>query len=328
MIKVSTLRGALRDRLGRWATAPDGKARPDAPFGRGPFAARVLGRVIDAAAFLGCRLPRPVASVFAAIGGHAEWALRPGKRRTLAENLAHAIGSPPSSAAAVRDLVRREVVNEARRSVDLLWAIGRPTSLLANVEVIGVENAVAALARGKGMVLAGAHVGGWEVVAAVPAAVLPAPTTVLVADNWLAWAIQHVRTTSGLRVAYRTASPVALARVLQRGEALLVLGDDATGADPRRHRVRFCDSYAALPSGVVTLARLTEAPIVPFAVLPMGPRRWRGVLEPPIEPPPRDSGIEGEADALQQLADRWGALVQAHPDQWAASFPIAWDTVR
>ena len=310
--------------IGRWSTAPDGKARPDAPFGRGPIAARVLGRVIDGAAFVGCRLPVPVASAFAVLGGHAEWALRQRKRRTLAGNLAHAIGRSPRSAA-VRALVRREIVNEARRSVDLLWAIGRPASLLAEVEVIGVDNAVAALARGNGMVLAGAHIGGWEVVAAVPAAVLPAPTTVLVADNWLAWAIQHVRTTSGLRVAYRNASPLALARVLQRGEALLVLGDDATGADPRRHRVRFCDTCAALPAGIATLARLTGAPIVPFAVLPMGPRRWQGVIERLIEPPPRASGMDGEAEAMQQLADRWTALVRAHPDQWAASFPIAWN---
>ena len=321
------LRGAVRDRLGRWSTAPDGKARPDAPFGRGPLAARVLGRVIDGAAFVGCRLPLPVASLFAWIGGNAEWVLRPGKRRTLAENLSHATGNP-SGSAAVRALVRREIINEAKRSVDLLWAIGRPAAMLASVEVRGVDNAIAALARGHGMVLAGAHVGGWEVVAAVPAAVLPAPTTVLVADNWLAWAIQHVRTTSGLRIAYRNAPPLTFARVLQRGEALLVLGDDATGADPRRHRVRFCDAYAALPAGTATLARLTGAPIVPFAVLPLAPRRWQGVIEPLIEPPRRDSGTAGEAEVMQQLADRWTALVQAHPDQWAARFPIAWEPLR
>ena len=284
----------------------------------------MLGRTIDGAAAVGSRLPARLATAFALIGGHAEWALRPGKRATLATNLGHAVGAP-SHSPTVRRLVRTEIVNEARRSVDLLWAIGKPDSLLANVEVDGVANVVAALGRGRGVLLAGAHVGGWEVVAAVPAGVVPAPTTVLVADNWLAWAIQHVRTTAGLRVLYRSAPALALVRVLQRGEVLLVLGDDATGADPRRHRVRFCDTHAAMPAGIATLSRLTGAPILPFAVLPVATRRWRAVIEGPIEPPGRHSGVAGEEHALQELADRWSALVGAHPQHWAASFPIAWD---
>ena len=318
------MRRSTTDRLGRWTTAPDGKARPDAPFGHGPLAARVLGRVIDGAVAVGCRFPVGLSSAFAVVGGHGEWVLRRAKRRILAENLAHALGVSPGTPA-VRRTVRHEIVNEARRSIDLLWAIGRPDALLANVEVVGVENVAAALGRGRGALLAGAHVGGWEVVAAVPAAVFTAPTTALVADNWLAWAMQHVRRTSGLGVIYRTAPGLSFSRVLQRGEALLVLGDDATGADPRRYRVRFCDSFAALPAGIVTLARLNGAPILPFAVLPAGPRRWQAVIEPPIEPPPRHSGAAGEMTTLQELADRWSALVCAHPEQWAASFPIAWD---
>ena len=273
---------------------------------------------------MACRLPVGVAQVFAVVGGHGEWALRRTKRRILAENLAHALGALPGTPV-VRRTVRHEIVNEARRSIDLLWAIGRPNALLANVDVVGIENVAGALDRGHGALLAGAHVGGWEVVAAVPAAIFPAPTTALVADNWLAWAMQHVRSTSGLRVIYRTTPGLLLSRVLQRGEALLVLGDDATGADPRRYRVRFCDSVAALPAGIVTLARLNGAPILPFAVLPAGPRQWRAVIEPPIEPPPRNSGVAGETTTLQELADRWSALIRAHPEHWAASFPVAWD---
>ena len=46
-------------------------------------------------------------------------------RRTLAVNLAHAVGAEPASRR-VRRLVRREIVNEAKRSADLLWAIAQP----------------------------------------------------------------------------------------------------------------------------------------------------------------------------------------------------------
>jgi lauroyl/myristoyl acyltransferase len=174
-------------------------------------------------------------------------------------------------------------------------------------------------------VLAGLHLGGWEVVAAVPGAVFPVRTSVVVADNWLAWAMQHVRAAEGLHLIYRSAPATAAVRLLRRGEALLILGDDATGQPPRKHRVRFGDSHALLPVGIITLARLSGAAVVPFAVLPDGPRRWRAYLEPPIEAPGRGDRATADAAALQLLADRWSARIRAHPEQWAASFPIAWD---
>jgi lauroyl/myristoyl acyltransferase len=112
--------------------------------------------------------------------------------------------------------------------------------------------------------------------------------------------------------------------VLSRGEALLVLGDDATGPPPRRHVVPFCDGHAALPAGIVTLSRLSGAPIVPFFVLPLGPRRWRVTMESPIDPPPRDEGEAAEPAVLAELAARWTKVIRANPEQWAARFPIEW----
>ncbi len=165
------------------------------------MAARVLGHVIDGAALIGASIPAWLAHRLAVVGGSLEWALRPAKRRVLASNLAHAVDRPATSRM-VRSLVLREVVNEARRSVDLLWAIGRRDDFLAATQIDGLRHATAAAARGQGIVLVGAHLGGWEVATAVPADVLPVPTTVVVADNWLAWAMQHVRGTAGLRIVY------------------------------------------------------------------------------------------------------------------------------
>jgi lauroyl/myristoyl acyltransferase len=281
--------------------------------------------VIDGAALAGGALPAGVAHALAVAGGHAEWIARRAKRRQVGVNLAHAVALD-RDAPAVRRLVRREFVNEARRSADLLWAIGHADELLDRMEVVGGEHAVAAAERGRGVVLAGLHLGGWEVAASIPARVVPVPTTVLVADDWLAWAIDHVRSSVGLRTAYRTGSALAPARVLRRGEALLILGDDASGGASHRATVRFCDAWADLPAGIVALARLCGSPIVPFSVLPLGPRCWRVTIEPSIEPPPRRAHDGDETLVMQALADRWTALITAHPDHWAASFPIAWRT--
>jgi KDO2-lipid IV(A) lauroyltransferase len=283
----------------------------------------VLGHVIDGAAWLGSRLPARLAHGFAVVGGNIEWATRPAKRRQLASNLAHAVDRPAGSKM-VRALVRREIVNEARRSADLLWAIGRRDEFVECTRIDGLEHFVEAAESGRGVVLAGAHVGGWEVATALPAAVLTVPTTVVVADNWLAWGIQHVRRAAGLRVVYAGRLPLESLRVLNRGEALLMLGDDGSTSSSRSCPVRFCGTIAMLPVGVVSLARLAAAPIVPFTVLPRGPRRWVVTIERQIEPPDRERGRDGEQAVLQLLADRWTETVRCHPEHWAASFPIEW----
>ena len=316
-------RKGWRSRLGELRLAPDGQPRPEAPFGRGPVAARVLAKVIDGAVWAGCRIPAGVAHTAATVGGHVEWAVRPGKRRRLAVNLAHALDGRPGDPA-VRRAVRREIVNEAHRSADLLWALGRPDEFLATVELDGMENAQEAATAGNGIILSGIHLGGWEVATAVPRAAIPVPSSVIVADDWLAWAIAHMRVTAGLRVIYRTEHAIRAARLLQSGEALLVLGDDGWGAEPRTYPVRFLDAWADLPAGVVTLSRLCRSPILGFAVLPLGPRRWRAVIDAPVGPPDRTGGAEAEQKVLQTLADRWTELIRANPEQWAATYRIRW----
>jgi KDO2-lipid IV(A) lauroyltransferase len=290
-------------------------------------AARVLASVIDAAAWGGSRIPPSIAHRLAVFGGTLEWALRPGKRRMLRTNLAHAVGSDPG-ARDVRRLVRHEIVNEAHRSADLLWALGAPQAFLASVELDGIEHVRAAAASGRGVILAGIHLGGWELATAVAKVVVPVPATAIVADDWLAWAIEHMRVTAGLRVMYRTAPAIRAARLLQGGDALVVLGDDGWGREPRTHPVAFLDAVADLPAGIVTLSRLCQAPIVSFYVLPLGPRRWRVVVEPVLEPPPRRGRPADEAQVLQHLADRWSAVIRDHPAQWAASYLVRWHPTR
>ncbi len=294
----------------------------DAPFGRGRHAAAVLGRVIRLAVWLGSRTPARLAHALAAVGGTLEWALRPGKRRRLARNLAHAVGQPPESRA-VRRLVRQEMRNEAHRSADLLWSLGRQEEFLATTAMPGIEQAQQTVREGNGLILAGIHIGGWEVATAVPANMFDAPVSVVVADDWLARAIEHARVAAGLNVMYPDNAATASIRRLRRGEIILLLGDDGRFAT-RRTRVRFLDGEVEMASGVATLARLGQAPVVNFTVLPEGPRRWRVEVDAPIPPPPRRSGEAGELELLQRLADRWSEVIRANPEHWAAAHRIDW----
>lgn len=314
--------GRARAWLAGLRLAPDGRPRPAAPFGQGPFAARVLRRAITVAGAGAARLPPGAAHRLAVAGGTIEWAVRPAKRRRLAENLSHAVRLPPGEPA-VRSLVRREVVNEARRSADLLWAIACPEELLATTVVEGREHVLTALERGRGVLLVSAHIGGWEVATAIPQAVVPVPTTAIVTDDWLAWAVAGLRRRAGLGLLYDSEPITRAASLLRAGEAVLLLGDYAKGS-MRTHLVSFLDGVAELPAGPAALARLCGTPIVPFTVLPVAPRRWHVAIEPPLYPLRRGGGRQAERALLQELADRWSAQLSAHAEHWAAVYPIAW----
>ena len=296
--------------------------RAHAPFGRGPRAAGVLrGAIVGAAAVAG-RLPVGVVDRLTSVGATIEWAARPAKRRMLAENLSHALALPPDDPR-VRALVRREVRNEARRSADFLWAVARPHELAATTRIEGREHIHQALDRGRGALLVSTHVGGWEVATALPSKLVPVPTTAIVTDDWLAWAVEGLRVRAGLGIMYDSEPVSKAVRLLRAGEAILVLGDYAKEG-MRTYAVRLLDAVAELPAGPVTLARLCGTPLVPFSVLPIRPRRWRIEIEAPLWPPARDAGEAGERALLQELADRWTVTLRAHAEHWAAVYPMTW----
>ena len=286
------------------------------------LAAIGLARVIDGAAWAGSRMPSWLAHALAEAGGNIQWVSRPKRRRKLAFNLCHTMSLPPDDPE-VRRLVRQVMLNEARAAADLLWAIGQPQEFLDSVVYEDWHLVDSVVSQGRGLILAGTHLGGWEVATAIPGAKVAVPTSVIVADNWIAWAIEHVRSGVGLQVMYRQVAALRSVRRLQAGEAVLLLGDNSEFAG-HTHRVRFLDSDVQMAAGVAALARLSGAPIVPFTVLPLGPRRWHVAIDPPIDPPPADSGRAGEQPVMQQLADRWSATIRSNPEQWALTAPLEW----
>jgi lauroyl/myristoyl acyltransferase len=312
----------VRAALARLRLAPDGRPRPNAPFGQGPLAARVLRVAIVGASAIAGRLPAGVVYPLTRVGGTLEWAARPRKRAMLARNLGRALGRSPADPL-VRTLVRREVLNEARRSADFLWALARPEELIAGVRVEGAEFLEAARSQRRGVILATLHIGGWEVVTPAPRAVFDLPTTAVVTDDWLAWAVAGLRLRSGLEIAYDSEHPSRLLSCLRRSEAVLLIADYAKPG-MRTYRVRLLDGDVELPAGPAALARLSGAPIVPFAVLPDGDRRWRIEILEPVPPPSQAGGRQEEQATLQDVADRLGEVLRTDIEHWAAVYPMRW----
>jgi KDO2-lipid IV(A) lauroyltransferase len=297
-------------------------SQPAASTGPGSLRGRALGRVIAASAALGAGIRAERAWQLAAVGGTLEWALRPRKRSLLATNLGHAMGRPPADRAVAR-AVRAQFVNQARRSADVLWAVARGEEVARRCRVEGRDELDRALERGRGAILAGPHMGGYDVVAAGMGELLAGlAVTVVVEDDWVSSAVAGLRRRAGVELELRTAAPRRSLQTLRRGGVVAVVADLAKPG-MRTFAVRFLDGCVELPAGPAALARLSGSPVVPFCVLPIAPRAWRVALERAIDPPPRRQRA-AEREVLQALADVWSGWISAAPELWEAVDPMPW----
>jgi KDO2-lipid IV(A) lauroyltransferase len=279
--------------------------------------------VLRLAAQICALLPADLAATLATVGGHVEWVVRPAKRGQLAENLAHATRRGPRDRY-IRRLVHRNLTTGARRAAGTLWALARPEQASHQVTIVPQELLERLIADGRGVVLCSAHFGPYEA-AGVVSRSLPAGTELAVVtdENIIGRALHRSRQRMGLVIVAADASPRELVRILGRGGIVAVIAD-LHRLGMRGHLVRFLDAECILPGGPAAIARLAQAPLVPFAVYSNGERRWRLELGTPIDPPIPRGGRAAEQRATQQVADAFSAVIQRAPQHWDAVDPIPW----
>jgi KDO2-lipid IV(A) lauroyltransferase len=261
-------------------------------------------------------VPVPVARALAAAVGTLAWALQPDRRRVLHDSLSRTAAD--RSAGERRRLVRRTFHNLAVTAVDQfrLPHITRE-DLRSLFEVRGIEHVEAAQARGKGTVLATAHLGPYELAAAaftaegyttygmaedLDPAVLDALVTYRAATG-----MKLVNMKDGLRAAYR---------VLGEGHILLLVADRVVGDTRGTIEVPFAGGTRLLPTGPVVFAQATGAALITaFASRNRG-RGARYVME--FDPPliPEGRGADERERLMMRVAERMSAEVRRNPDHW------------
>jgi KDO2-lipid IV(A) lauroyltransferase len=270
--------------------------------------------LIRSAAAVCAWLPPRLAATLGRLGGLVTWLVRPGMRRQLTANLAHVDPKAPQR------LARRGMLAAGARAADLLWALDRPDDAARGMRVDDDGRVAAALALGRGVILASPHCGGFEILAIGARRLVQAPLLAISDETRIAAALEPFRRRAGID----TISPLEpihrCVRHLESGGALVLIAD-LHRPGMRGHRVRLLDAAADLPAGPALIARLADAPILPFVAVPDGgPRRWRALVEAPIPPPaPRE-----ELAATQALADAFTRFLRAYPEQWDAVDPIPW----
>jgi KDO2-lipid IV(A) lauroyltransferase len=256
-------------------------------------------------------LPLPVASATARAATRVLDMALPKLRRVARTNLTFAF--------AELDFAKRErIIDGVFESIArMLVAMARfPHLNAANIHgwisYEGLQNYLAAKGAGRGVLIATAHLGNWEL-SAFAHALMTEPMNVMVRplDNPLIdELVENRRTLSGNRLIYKKDAARAVIKALKRNEAVGVLIDQNTSIAEGVF-VNFFGKLACAGSGFVKLAHHTGAPVVPgFAI--WNPAAGRYVLRFY----PRIEMTGDESRDTQRIHSMLEEIIRQYPDQW------------
>jgi KDO2-lipid IV(A) lauroyltransferase len=176
----------------------------------------------------------------------------------------------------------------------------------------GYEHFEAALARGRGVLFATAHLGNWEL-SAFAHALLSAPMNVVVRplDNpRIDSLIAKRRTMSGNRLMQKKDYARGILKALAANEAVGVLIDQ-NASEAEGAFVDFFGVPACAGTGFAKLAARTGAAVIPgFALWSKSERRYVLRFYEAVE---MSGDAERDTQCLQKFLE---GVIRQHPDQW------------
>lgn len=276
------------------------------------WAYRVAERVINL-------LPRWVVLPLAAAAGNAAYDVSAGKRAVVSENLARALGLPPTHRR-VRRAARRAFRNYAKYLVDMMRLVSlRDDEVERLVQIDNLELLDEARADERGVLLCTVHVGGMDLIA--PALHRHGHRLHVVADDTtygrLYDHLSNIRARHGLvLIGWRKLR--GLFRALKDGENLVLFCDGGYRAGDVP--VEFLGEATTFPAGPAALSARSGAPMLPVACSRQADESFRTRGLPLIR-----AGSAEPAEtyrATQALADALGTVITADPGQWYMFRPI------
>ncbi len=185
------------------------------------------------------------------------------------------------------------------------------------VEVVGWENLAANC--GRGAIVASAHLGNWELLAAYVAARLGSPVAAVARrldEPRLNAFLVDYRTRNGVETILResSAAPRQILNVLKRRGVLAVLVDQDTKAPSVT--VPFLGHPARTPYAPAALALRRDLPIlVAHAIrLPRGGLRF--VFSPPLDHPDSGDRVADTIALTARVNQELSAAIRANPESW------------
>jgi KDO2-lipid IV(A) lauroyltransferase len=265
-------------------------------------------------------LTGPIGRVGGILGGYAQ----PAKRRMAARHQARVTGKhDPQAANEVFASYGRYWLEMLRMPRDV-----RRGKIVPHFRTEGYDNITDGLARGKGVIFALPHLGGWEWAAAWMATQghnMLAVVEALEPPEVFEWFARQ-REIMGLEIVGLgpDVSTTVLKALRDNRIVCLVCDRDLNGDGVQ---VEFFGERTTLPAGPATLALRTGAVILPLAVYFEPSRNHLAVIRPPLSME-RDGRLRDDvARITQDLAYALEELIRKAPTQWHL-LPPNWPSDR
>lgn len=263
-------------------------------------------------------LPEPLAAVVPKVAALPLSRFLPQKRRMVERHMRRAMGSS-ATVDEVKRAARNAFASYCRYWIESFRLPATKNSRLSQgIEVPDYQYVEQALKRGKGVILALPHLGGWEWAGFWMATVNKLPITVVVEPieppqlfEWFA----GFRSKLGMKVVPIGPSAGAeIASALKRNEIVCLLCDrDISG---NGIEVDFMGERTTLPGGPALLALRTGAAVLPTAVYFQPRGQHIGVVRPPLDTNRQATIKEDVKRVTSHLADELALLIQRAPEQW------------
>jgi KDO2-lipid IV(A) lauroyltransferase len=261
--------------------------------------------------------PPGIRHAAAAPGGSAWYWLSRGQRRAALDNYAAVLGRDRLDPEVAR-VARRAFQNYGRTLTDFVLLGGlTPAELLERVTLEGREHLDGALAGGRGAILAGLHMGSWDVSLSYAGAL--GYHAVAVTERFpgtLNDAVVQSRERFGVKVIMLGRAAVrTLMATLQSNGLVGLICDLQQGPGVE---VKFFGRRAIVPGGPAALALKMGAPLMPVYQYPTSPGRHHIHVDPPL----KLSDTESKESVMQRVIDRFQQFIHERPDQWFAFRPM------
>jgi lauroyl/myristoyl acyltransferase len=262
-------------------------------------------------------LPPGLRDVAAVPGGSAWFWLSRGQRRAALDNYAAALGLEPSNPEVSR-VARRAFQNYGRMVLDfLLMGSLTPQELIQRTTLHGVEHLQAALARGRGVILALPHMGSWDNTGSYGgAAGYPITAVTGRFPGSLNDAVMQTRERYGLQVLL--VGRPAVREIIEALKANRMVGLVCDQEEGPGVEVRFFGRRAVVPAGAAALALKTGAALMAGYQYVDPPGRHHIHLEAALSWPDGES----KENLMQRIVDRFEIFIRERPDQWFSFRPM------
>lgn len=259
-------------------------------------------------------LPPSFYRAFGNMLGEIIWPLVPGKRKKMAVD--NVMRSLKVSKKEAETIVKASTARFGRMFMEVL-AFPRinKNNIARYVRLEGAEHLTEALAYGRGVILATAHSGNWELLGAAlamngfPLVAVVQKQTNAAMDRF----INEYRTLAGMHVTYKTGVREMI-RLLGEGKIVGLLMDQDAHEDGVF--VEFFGRLASTPQGSAVLARMKDSPIVPAFITENSDGTHTAVIHPHVMPEKTKDKNHDIYITTSKLTKMIEDHVRKHPAEW------------